>query len=178
MLPLAVLCVLLCTLPHACHGRSLAQSITTDIDYIKGSDPKGAPVTIKPNTVWYWCGFKGSEKLTATVNATSEVAVYISARSAVKSATLASAGLPGYDTCKGTYCVRKASGKLINFNRCVAVGNFASKTDANATINVSSVRDTRITGIIVGIVAVCVGFILCCILSWVCCLKKTLCCCC
>jgi hypothetical protein len=54
-----------------------------------------------------------------------------------------SLGLPGYDTCKGKDCKRTAKGRILKFNRCVAVGNFASNTPVHARISVTSTKDGK-----------------------------------
>jgi hypothetical protein len=51
---------------------------------VTGSDPKGAKVTIQPNTVWTWCGFNGMDKLSANVTADEKISLYISAKHVVK----------------------------------------------------------------------------------------------
>lgn len=159
-------------------ARVLTQSLSTDIKYVTGSDPKGQPVEIAPGTVWLWCGFNGMKKLSVTVTATGEISMYIAPKKVAKTATLANMGVPGYDTCKGTTCTRSASGKIIDFNRCIGVGNYAEKTAVKATVTAKTSNDGRISGIIAGVVILCVAVVACCIISWVCCLKNTLCCCC
>lgn len=117
------------------------------------------------------------KKLKADVTASDTISFYIAPKWSVKKATIDAAGVPGLSTCKSTACQGSAPGRLITFNRCIAVGNFQGKP-VTANINAKQTNDGTVAGVITGITIAVVASVVTCVLCILCCLKKIACCCC